>query len=167
MSKIKFFHSVKSNEQFAENEKECVERIKKAVSEKAGISQFIDYDDSTVAFAGSKDNMKLLLEVSTQKSGDQTYLYASVDDEESWQEYDYESREEFENEIVNYIANRTNRIVKTVIKEENGELRLTSYYLDGGNWVSFEDEKTDSKLMKFIARKFSKIGETIEDYTLS
>lgn len=53
MSLFKFFHSNKDDEIDIEKEKNCIRIIKQSVSEKCGISDFIDYDDFTVAFAGS------------------------------------------------------------------------------------------------------------------
>lgn len=90
----------------------CVVRIRRAVSRKCGIDNFINYDDFTVAFAGSKDNIELMLEICTQKCEGKKYLYASVDDEVSWEEWDFDNLDEFENNIIEYIANRVDRTVK-------------------------------------------------------
>ena len=51
---FKFFHATKTLEEDIQREKDCVARIKQAVSKKCGMENFIDYDDFTVAFAGSK-----------------------------------------------------------------------------------------------------------------
>ena len=67
MALFKFFHATKTLEEDIQREKDCILRIKNAVSQKCGIDKFVDYDDFTVAFAGSKDNMELLLEICTQK----------------------------------------------------------------------------------------------------
>lgn len=164
---VKFFHSFKKSEEDVKREKECIDRIKNAVSEKTGITNFIDNDASTVAFAGSKDSMKLMLEVFTQKSGDKKYLCASIDDDASWEEYECKSLDEFESDIVNYITNRINKTVKTVVEADGESYRVSSYYMgDNGEWVCFDDETTDSKLFKFLAEKFHKTGETIETYKL-
>ena len=116
MCLFKFFHLTKTFEEDIQREKDCIAVIKKAVSNKCGIDNFIDYDDFTVAFAGSKDNMELMLEICTQKYEGKKYLYASVDDEVSWQEWDFDNLDEFENNIICYIANRVNRTIKTVTK---------------------------------------------------
>ena len=89
-----FFHPRKTYEDDIQREKDCIVRIKQAVSLKCGIHNFIDYDDFTVAFAGSKDSMGLLLEICTHKYGGEKYLYASVDDEVSWQECDFDNLDE-------------------------------------------------------------------------
>lgn len=117
MSLFKFFHATKVLEYDIQREKDCILRIKNAVGQKCGMDNFIDYDEVTVAFAGSPDNMELMLEISTQKCAGQKYLYASLDDEVSWQEWDFDSLSEFENDIVEYIAKRVNRTIKTTAPE--------------------------------------------------
>ncbi len=114
MSLFKFFRTAKITEDDIQRADGCVARIKQAVSQKCGIDDFIDCDDSTVAFARTKENKELLLEISVAKCGDKKYLYASVDDEVSWQEWDFDNLDEFENDIIDYIVNRVNRTVKTV-----------------------------------------------------
>ncbi len=111
MSLFKFFRTVKITEDDVQRANDCVARIKQAVSQRCGIDNFINCDNSTVAFAGSKDNMELLLEISIAKCDSRKYLYASIDDEVSWQEWDFDNLDEFENDIVDYIANRVNRTV--------------------------------------------------------
>ena len=78
-----------------------------------------------------KDNMELMLEICTQKCDGKKYLYASLDDEVSWQEWDFDSLDEFENNIIEYIVNRVNRTIKTVIKKvKHKSYQETIYYLD-------------------------------------
>ena len=50
MCLFKFFHLTKTFEEDIQREKDCIAVIKKAVSNKCGIDNFIDYDDFTVAF---------------------------------------------------------------------------------------------------------------------
>ena len=135
-----FFHPRKTYEDDIQREKDCIVRIKQAVSLKCGIHNFIDYDDFTVAFAGSKDSMGLLLEICTHKYGGEKYLYAYVDDEVSWQECDFDNLDEFENHIINYIANRVNRTIKTTIEvNNNNDFIVSPYYMDeNGKWLCFE-----------------------------
>ena len=121
MSLFKFFHSTKTLEEDIQREKDCILRIKQAVSQKCGIDEFIDYDEFAVAFAGSKDNMELLLEICTQKCDDKKYLYASLDDEVSWQEWDFDNLDEFENNIIDHIANRVNRTIKIMKNTRPGK----------------------------------------------
>ena len=167
MSLFKFFHATKVNEEDTQREKDCILRIKQAVSKKCAIENFIDYDDFTVAFAGSKDNMELMFEICTQKCDGKKYLYASVDDEVSWQEGDFDNLDEFENNIIDYIANRVNRTIKTVREVNNKNFRVASYYLDGnGEWVCFEDHSSDSKWFCCITAHLTESSETIKTYKL-
>ena len=169
MGFFKFFHATQTFEEDIQREKDCVARIKQAVSQKCGIDNFIDYDESTVAFAGSKDNMELMLGVCTQKGSGKKYLYASVDDDVSWQEWDFDNLDEFENNIIEHIANRVNRTVKTVIKKvKHKSYQETVYYLDKetNEWVLMEDDQTEDKFVCFIAANKTETEETIKTYKL-
>ena len=167
MALFKFFHTTKTFEEDKQREKDCILRIKQAISKKSGIENFIDYDDFTVAFAGSKDNMELMLEISTQKCDGKKYLYASLDDEVSWQEWDFDNLDEFENNIIDHIANRVNRTIKTVTEVKNKSFRIASYYLDeNGEWICFEDHSSDSKWFCFITSHLTESSETIKTYKL-
>ncbi len=117
MALFKFFHTTKTFEDI-QREKDCVARIKQVICQRCGIDNGIVFDDFTIAFAGSKDNMELMLEICTQKCDGKKYLYASVDDEVSWQEWDFDDVTEFENNIIDHISNRVNRTIKTVIQKE-------------------------------------------------
>ena len=169
MALFKFFHATKTLEEDIQREKDCILRIKNAVSQKCGIDKFVDYDDFTVAFAGSKDNMELMLEICTQKCQGKKYLYASVDDEVSWQEWDFNNLDEFENNIIEYISNRVNRTVKTVIKKvKHKSYQETVYYLNNetNEWVLMEDDQTEDKFVCFIAANKTETEETIKTYKL-
>ena len=167
MGLFKFFHATKTFEEDIQREKEGIARIKAAVSQRCGIDRFIEYDDVTVAFAGTEENMELMLEICTQKADGKKYLYASVDDEVSWQEWDFDTLNEFENAIIEYIANRVNRTIKTVTEMGSKKCRVASYYLDeNGEWVCFEGEVTESKVFCFIMSRLTKSKETIKTYKL-
>ena len=71
--------------------------------------------------------MELMLQISTQKYERKKYLYASLDDEVSWHEWDFGSIYEFENNIIEYIANRVNRTIKTVTEVSRECFRMASY----------------------------------------
>ena len=68
MGLFKFFHATKTFEEDIQGEKDCVARIKAAIAQRCGIDRFIEYDDVTVAFSGTEENMELMLEISTQKT---------------------------------------------------------------------------------------------------
>ena len=164
---FKFFRTTKIFDDDIQREKDCIARIKQAVNNKCGIDNFIDYDDFTVAFAGSKDEMKLMLEICTQKYKGEKYLYASVDDEVSWKEQDFDNLCEFENNIIDYITNRVNRTIKTTTEVNNNNFRVLSYYLDeNGEWIRFEDQSSDSTRFCFITSHLTKSSETIKTYRL-
>ena len=167
MGLLKFFHAARISEEDAQREVACIARIKQAVSQRCGIDHFIDYDETTVAFAGTKENMELMLVICTQKSGGKNYLYASLDDEVSWHEWDFENINKFENNIVDHIANRVNRTIKTVTEVRNKYFRMASYYLnDDGEWVCFEDDCPDAKWFCSIVSRLTQSGEIIKTYRL-
>lgn len=167
MALFRFFHATKAYEQDIQREKDCIKRIKQAISQRCGIDNFIDYDDFTVAFAGSKDNMELMLEICTQKSKGKNFLYASIDDEVSWQEWDFDDLSEFENNIIEYIANRVNRTIKTVSEVNKESVRVSSYYLDeNGQWICFDEQSSDDKFACYIMSRLTKSEETIKTYKL-
>lgn len=170
MSFIKFFHATQTDDNDVERVKSCIHNIKTAVSVKSGVADFIDYDDSSVAFAGSKDRMELFLEIYTQKYDGKKYLYASLDDEVSWQEWDFETQAAFENNIVKHIADRVNRTIKTVTeKVKHKSYRQAVYYLEesSGEWVLLEEEQTENKLFCLIAANKTETEETVKTYKLS
>ena len=165
MKLSKFINNIRYKKDI-QREADCIQRIKQAVFEKCGIDNCIEYDYSTVAFAGTKDNMELMLEILTQKDSERTFLYATVDDDDifwqSWQEYDYNNLDEFEAEIVDYISKRVNQTVKTVIKKEQYKsYQEWVYVLDKNtdDWVLIQEEHTQDSL---ICRYFAEETETIE-----
>lgn len=167
MSLFKFFHSNKDDEIDIEKEKNCIRIIKQSVSEKCGISDFIDYDDFTVAFAGSKDNMQLMLEICTQKYDGKKYLYASIDDEISWQEWDFDNLADFEETITDYIAKRVNKTIKCVVDVSEEEYKISSFYLnENDEWIRFEEYSSNNQKFCFIMSKIAKSTETIKNYKL-
>ena len=85
----------------------------------------------------------------------------------SWQEWNFDNLDEFENNIIDHIANRVNRTIKTVTEVKNKSFRIASYYLDeNGEWICFEDHSSDSKWFCFITSHLTKTNETIKTYKL-
>ena len=166
---FKFFHTPKFTEQDQLRAENCLNSIVFAVSEKSGIPEFIRYDNETVAFAGSRENMELVLEVFIQRYDGKNWLYASLDDEVSWQEWDYVNLEEFTQNIIDHLVTRVNRTIKTVTeKTKHKSYRQSSYYLDdtSGEWLLFEDECTTNALICLIAANRTETIETIKTYQL-
>ena len=95
------------NRDFRRREAECLARIKAAVIRKTGSEKIIAVDGRTTAFAGSKNDMKLILEISTVKGGDaKSFLCADLDDSIAWHEDDFDSTAEFEEAVSDYISDR-------------------------------------------------------------
>lgn len=107
MSLFKNFRSSHKSEDDRRREAECLARIKESVIRKTGVEKFIEVDDCTVAFAGSEDDMKFILEISTMIGGDgNRFLRADLDDRIVWQEDDFDSPAEFESAISDYLSDR-------------------------------------------------------------
>ena len=156
------FNKRKKYAEYFKREKESIERIKNAVSKKCGIDKFIEYDDYTVAFAGSEDNMELLLELSTSVDKNGHYLCANIDDEVSFDECDFDSLAAFEDSVIEHISNRVNHTIKTIITKEKEESYRKSVYVlneDTDNWTLIEQEYTEDDL---VCRYFADKTETIE-----
>lgn len=116
-----------------------LKNIKDKIADINGISHFIELDDGSVAFAGTTEKPELLLEMGIDNNSD---LYASIDDEVSWQEWDFKTQEEFENDIVKYVSERINRTIKIVKEHKKHKyIRTTEYYLDKetNEWVLFAE----------------------------
>ena len=89
-------------------------------------------------------------------------LRACIDDGLSLEACDFDSIYEFEKEIINYISNRINQTIKTVItKEKHKSYHESVYVLDKntGSWVLIEEEHTEEVL---FCRHFADKTETIE-----
>lgn len=143
----------------------CYAGIKEKVAKLCGVSNFIE-KDGWVAFSGTAEKPALQLTLTTMKTGGKLYLYADVDDAISWQEWDYASAAEFEDEIVSYIAPMVNRIVKIVTeKKKHAYMKISRYYLDGGQWVFIDEETEDFRLLRITILKDS-YKETIREYRL-
>ena len=169
MKLFKFLSPPRFSEQDHLRAETCLNDIVSAVSEKRGIPEFIRYDTETIAFAGSREKMELMLEVFIQRYDGKNWLYASLDDEVSWQEWDYVNQEEFTQNIIDYLANRVNRTIKTVTeKVKHKSYRQSAYYLDqiSGEWVLFEDDSITSPLICLIVASRSETIETIKTYHL-
>ena len=169
MKLFKFLSPPKISEQDQIRAQNCLKEIVSAVSEKRGIPEFIHYDAETIAFAGSREKMDLVLEVFIQRYDGKNWLYASLDDEVSWQEWYYVNLEEFTQNIIDYLVNRVNRTIKTVTeKVKHQSYRQSAYYLDeiSGEWILFENDCTTSPMVCLIAANRTETIETIKTYQL-
>ena len=96
------------------NPKESLDNIKKKITEKIGISNFIDLGETSAAFSGTIDKYDLYISLDIVKKRGKDYLYAYMDDHFEWYEWDYESQNEFEDKIVEYFCKNINRTIKTI-----------------------------------------------------
>lgn len=161
-----FHASSPSSEDFTRVDN-CLRNIKNKISAQSGVSDFLEYENGSIAFSGTKDNPELFFDLSIVKSEGKFHLYADIDDEVSWYEWDYESQEEFENEIVKYISPMINRTIKTVTeKKKHKYLRYARYYLsDNDEWILIDEDIIDSFIVKLFLFKDS-LKEDINEYHL-
>ena len=167
MKSLRSFHSSKpSGEDFTRVDN-CLCSIKNKISEQSGVSDFLEYENGGIAFSGTRDKPELFFNLSILKSEGKFHLSADIDDEISWYEWNYESQEEFENEIVKYIAPMINRTIKTVTeKKKHKYLRYARYYLsDNNEWILIDEDIIDSFIVKLFLFKDS-LKEDINEYHL-
>ena len=166
---LKFFHATHSNSEDAQRAVDCLQSITSVVSERTGIPNFLQDDTNSVAFSGSKDHMELHLTVYIQRMNRKNYLCASIDDEVSWNEWDFENQADFQNHIINYLANRVNQTVKTVIEKVRHQSYHISVYCwkqDTNEWLLVEEDSTDQPLVCLVAARKTETTETIKTYCL-
>ncbi len=144
----------------------CYERIRNRVAALCSVQKSIETDDG-IAFSGSREAPELLLTVSSVKTDGRYCLYADLDDEVSWQEWDFSDRTEFENDIAETIAVLVNRTVKTVTEQKKRKyLRRRRYYLNEQNeWVLMEEETLTMWWLRLFLRKDS-VEEDVKVYRM-
>lgn len=160
-----FFNGRKKNMDFDKLQK-SFDAIVSGVAEKSGISRCVRFEnDTVVAFSGSIDEPDLLLVVSIDTDNN---LSASLDDEVSWNEFDFENTDEFIEEIVNYIAPLINHTVK-YIKEykKHTSIRFRTLMLDEekNEWITIADDTTDEIIIRPLIFK-DKTEEKIKVYSI-
>jgi len=150
------------------NPKECLDSIKKKITEKIGISNFIDLDETSAAFSGTIDNYDLYISLDVIEKRGKHYLRAYMEDRFEWYEWDYDSQNEFEDKIVEYFCENINRTIKTITETKRHKyVRVTEYYLDKetNEWVLMSDDKVSWLIMRpFI--EADDITEEIKEYHL-
>lgn len=95
------------------------------------------------------------------------YLYADIDDEVSWQEWDFENQEDFENAVVEYIIPLVNRTIKTVTeKKRHKYIKVSHYYLNTNNeWILIDEEVIGNLFIRLFITKDS-AKEEIKSYQI-
>lgn len=153
---MRFFHSSMPSEDIHTRVTACYDTIKNKIADKCGVAGFIEKDGG-IAFSGSSEKPELLLTVGVIKTAGKCCLYADVDDEISWQEWDFENQEDFENAIVEYIAPLVNRKIKTVTEtKRHTYIKTSRYYLDNNSeWILIDEDVMDGFLIRLFITKDS------------
>lgn len=163
---MRVFHSSMPKEDINTRINACYNNIKFKIANQCCIVDFIE-KDGWIAFSGSSENPELLLTISAMKTKGKLYLYADVDDEVSWQEWDFENQEDFENAIVKYIAPLVNRTIKTVTeKKKHKYIKTSRYYLNNSNeWIFLDEDVVDNFLIRLFITTDS-IKEELKSYQI-
>ena len=142
----------------------CYKNIKQKITELRGIDEFYE-ENEWVAFGGKPENPKLILTVTIILERGGHYLLADLDGRIFWQEWDYESVEEFENAIVNHIAPMIGRKIKTVTeKKRHKYVKISRYYLDDNEeWVLIDEVVFDYPQVRLFTFRSSR-REDIRSY---
>lgn len=144
----------------------CYKNIKSKITELRGIDDFYE-ENEWVAFGGKPENPKLVLTVTIILERGGHYLLADLDGRIFWQEWDYESVEEFENAIVNHIAPMIGRKIKTVTeKKRHKYVKVSRYYLAEGEneeWVLIDEVVFDYPQVRLFTFR-SSVREEIRSY---
>lgn len=148
----------------------CMEEIIQKIARISGIDGCIRLDGGDVAFSGSKEKPELQLELSimsgVKKGGRLHFLYASLDDEISWQEWDFEKTEAFADAIAEHIGPLVEQTVKFVSETKKFRyVREAVYCLDQatGEWIKQREETADYPLLRLFLWK-DKRTEYIKTY---
>ena len=163
---FRFFRAAKPIEADPQRVENCFANIRQKVSRISGVSSFIEIGDNVVAFAGTQDHPKLILQMELIKTRGAHYLYASMYDKLSWQEWDYKTQDAFEDSIVEFICGKIDRTIKTVTElKKHKYVRVTEYVLDKetGEWILLSDKKLSWLLIRLLVQEDS-VTEEIEEY---
>lgn len=161
-------HFSKHKKTIPRSPKECLANIKRKITEKTEISNFVDLGETNAAFSGTVDNYDLYISLDVVKKRSKEYLYAYMEDHFEWYEWDYDSQNEFEDKIVEYFCTYINRTIKTITETKRHKyVRVTEYYLDKetNEWVLISDEKVSWLIMRPFIEEDS-ITEEIKEYQL-
>lgn len=163
---MRIFHSPTPNGDINARINACYDNIKAKITDKCGVSEFIE-KDGLIAFSGNSENPESVLTVSVMKSGSMLCLYADLDDEMSWQEWDYESQDEFENKIAEYISPLINRTIKTVTeKKRHKYIKISRYYSDKNDrWILIDEDIIDYLPIRLFITKDS-VKEDLKSYQI-
>jgi len=158
----------KRKNSITKNSTECLNNIKNKISAKTGISKFIDINETSAAFSGTKDNFDLYFSVSVEKKRGKDYLSVYMDDHFEWKEWDFKSQDDFENAIVEWLCKRINHTIKTVTEMKRHKyIKVTEYTLnkETNEWILTSDEKVSNLLVRLVITE-DMFEERIKEYYL-
>lgn len=159
-------HSSKHKNTILKSPKECLANIKRKITQKTEISNFVDLGETSAAFSGTVDNYDLYISLDVVKKRGKEYLYAYMEDHFEWYEWDYDSQSEFEDKIVEYFCTYINRTIKTITETKRHKyVRVTEYYLnkETNEWVLMSDDKVSWLMMRPFIEEDS-VTEEIKEY---
>lgn len=165
----RFWRFIKRKNTVTSDPKQCLDNIKRKIAAQTGISKFVDLGETKAAFSGTADRYDLYISLDIVKKNGQSYLNAYMEDRLEWNEWEYDTPDDFENAIVEYLCRKMNRTIKTVTETKRHKfIRVTEYYLDKetNQWILMSDDKVSM----LIVRPFIKedgITEEIAEYQLS
>ncbi len=169
MAFIKMFHSTRVTDEQHQEIIQCLEDIIRMVFEKSCVQKCVRFpsDDTAVAFSGNLDRPELYLTLELQKYNKQKFIYASLDDEYSWQEWDFKSRLDFCQNISDFISQRVNSKIKIVTERiKHKSIKITVYKMDtNGNWQLLSEDFENHTIVKPFITK-SGTEETIKAYQI-
>ena len=163
---MRVFQNSRPNEDINTRINACYNNIKFKIANQCCITDIIE-KDGWIAFSGSSEKPELVLTINVMKTEGKLYLYAAFDDEVSWQEWDFENQEDYENAIVEYIASFVTRTIKTVTERKKHKYIKTSrYYLNNSNeWILMDEDVIDDLLIRLFITKDS-TKEELKSYQI-
>lgn len=135
------FHTLISNKDIDDRISTCYDNIKRKLTNKS-------------------ENLELLLTIRIVKVRGKDFLYADIDDEVSFQEWDFENVEDFENAIAKYLTPIINRKIKIVTeKKKHKYIKISHYYMDDNDeWILIDEDIINYFLIRlFIIKDSTKV----------
>ncbi len=141
------------------------QRIADAITAATGVTGIPGPED-TLRFGGSAAHPLLVLCVFVVQSDGKEWLYADLDDEISWHEWDFPAVEALEEQVVATVVPMVDQVVKTVRETKRFQhLKIATYRQTDGGWELIEEDVCRHPLIKLFLWK-NRITETVTDYRL-
>ena len=167
---LKAFHSTGETDEQHKEIVQCLEKIVCDVFGRTGVSKCVRLpsDDTSIAFSGSREEPELHLTLEWQRYDRRKYIiYASLDDECSWFEWNFADRSDFCESIADHIAERVDSTIRTVTeKVKHKSIRTTVYKMtESGEWQLISDDFADQRQIRHFITEDS-IEETVKEYRI-